>query len=103
MRISLEERGGRVHVAVRAAPRSGRTAVVGLQPDGAVKVALNAPPVDGAANEELVRFLARTVLGVAPSRLEVVRGATGRDKVVAVDGLTRSEIEEKLLAALPPG
>jgi hypothetical protein len=99
--MSVQQHGDRVHVAIRAAPKAGRSAIVGVQPDGAVKVAVNAPPVDGAANDELVRFLARKVLGVAPSRLEVVRGATGRDKVVAIDGLTRAEVEEKLRAALP--
>jgi uncharacterized protein len=100
MEIALREDEGRVLIPIRAMPRAGRTAVVGVQPDGALKVALAAPPVEGAANEELVRFLGRKVLGVAPSRLEVVRGETGRDKVLAVEGVTMEEVRARLTEAL---
>lgn len=80
---------------VRVQPRASRDAVVGLHGE-ALKVALTAPPVDGAANEALLRFLGRTVLGVAPSALEIVRGHTGRDKVVLVRGAEVAAVRAKL-------
>ena len=57
---------------------------------------LTAPPVEGAANRALCRLIARTV-GVAPSRVAVVRGERSRDKVVRVEGLS----ERALRASLP--
>lgn len=48
-------------------------------------VAVAAPPVDGRANERLCTFLAREVLGLAPSRVRVRTGASGRRKVVEID------------------
>lgn len=67
-------------------PRASRTGLAGRH-GGALKVRLAAPPVDGAANEALVRFLAE-LLGVPRSAVRLERGATGRSKLVAVDGLT---------------
>jgi uncharacterized protein YggU (UPF0235/DUF167 family) len=58
-------------------------------------VRLTAPPVDGAANKALLRFLARA-LGVAPSDLRVARGAKGRDKQVSVAGLETAVLRSRL-------
>lgn len=75
-------------------PRASRDEVAGLQ-DGAVKVRLTAPPVDGEANDALVRFLAKK-LGVPRSSLTIVRGQTGRRKAVRVAGLTAEEVRRRL-------
>ncbi len=61
----------------------------------AIRIRLTAPPVEGAANEALVRLLARR-LEVARSAVEVVSGLTGRDKLVAVDGITAEEAARRL-------
>ncbi len=79
-------------------PRAARTEVVGRHGD-AVKIRLHAAPVDGAANEELLRFLAGR-LGVARSALRLVAGESGRRKRVAVTGGPPDP--ERLLLA-PPG
>lgn len=100
MAVALTRSGDRVCVPVRAQPRGGRSAVVGVEESGALRVRVGAPPVDGEANAELLRFLARKVLGVAPSALELVRGATGRDKLVAVSGLSEEEVRARLDDAL---
>ncbi len=73
-------------IRVRVQPRAGSDAVVGPMPDGSLKVRIAAPPVDSAANEALVRFLAAR-LGVSRSAVVLVRGATSRSKVVAVRGV----------------
>jgi uncharacterized protein (TIGR00251 family) len=94
MTIHLEARGNGVRIAVRAQPRASRSEVVG-EHDGALKVRLAAPPVEGSANRELVRLLAH-VLGVARSRVAVVSGETARAKVVQVDGLTPDDVIRRL-------
>jgi len=79
-------------------PRAGRTEVVGLH-GAALKVRLAAPPVDGAANDQLVRFLAER-LGVPRRAVRLVAGAGARRKVVEVDGVVADEAMRVLLA--PP-
>lgn len=77
-------------------PRSKTTELAGRYGD-AVRIRLAAPPVDGAANAELVRFVAKR-LGVSRSAVTIVRGATGRRKTLAVNGVTADRVERLLLA-----
>ncbi|HXV91356.1 MAG TPA: DUF167 domain-containing protein [Gemmatimonadales bacterium] len=76
-------------------PRSPRTEVVGLHGD-AIKIRLAAPPVDGAANAELVRFLAER-LGVRRSDVAIVRGDTARRKTLRIRGMTAATARRALL------
>ncbi len=80
---------------VKVHPRARRSAVTGRLGE-AWKVDLGAPPVDGKANEELVRFLAE-VAGVARGRVRIVTGTTGLMKVVEVEGVEQGEMERLLL------
>jgi hypothetical protein len=92
--VADHERGATV--AVRVVPRARRTELVGRRGE-ALKVKLAAPPVDGAANAELVKFVARLV-GVHKRDVSILAGATSRDKVVLVEGVDawrlRSVLEE---------
>jgi uncharacterized protein (TIGR00251 family) len=83
-------------VALHIVPRARATAVAGSHGD-AVKIRVAAPPVDGAANAELVRFLAAR-LNVPAARVTIVGGAGARRKTVAVEGRGADEIERALLA-----
>lgn len=83
--IPIEPRDGCVRLPVRAQPRASRTELSG-EYGGALKVRIAAPPVDGAANDELIRFIAKTV-GVPRSSVRVVAGANGRNKTVEIDGV----------------
>ena len=65
-------------IVVHVQPRASRTEVVGLHGD-AIKIRIKAPPVDGGANRELLRFLAGR-LGVSPSAVQLLSGAAGRRK-----------------------
>jgi uncharacterized protein (TIGR00251 family) len=76
--LELTERDGWITFAVRVQPRASRTEIVGVH-NGALKVRVAAPPVDGAANEELVRGLAK-LLQIPAREIELVRGQTGRLK-----------------------
>ena len=75
-------------------PRARATEIVGPHGD-AIRIRLAAPPVDGAANAELVRFLAER-LGVPRGAIAIVRGATARRKTVSMEGVT-PEIAERVL------
>lgn len=92
------ERAGAA-LAVRVTPRASRNRIVEVLADGTVKVQLTAPPVEGEANAKLIAFLAE-VLGVAKSRIEIVAGTTGRNKLVAVTGLDASVLHERILARI---
>jgi uncharacterized protein len=80
-------------LTVRLQPRARRDEVVGER-NGALVIRVTAPPVDGRANAALCRLVAK-VAGVAPSRVEIVRGHTSRDKVVRVTGLDEQELRRK--------
>ncbi len=79
---------------VRMQPRASRSGIDGIHGD-ALKVRVQAPPVDGAANAALVTVLAEA-LGVREGAVQVVAGLASRIKVVEVLGVTRAEV----LAAL---
>lgn len=84
--IRVESHKGGVRFVVHVRPRASRTEIVGEHDQG-LKIRVAAPPVEGAANAELMSFLAK-VLGVARSSVRVVKGEHGRHKVVEVDGVT---------------
>lgn len=69
--------------SVRVVPRASRSEIVGLH-DGALKIRIAAPPVEGAANDELIRFLARK-LGVSRGAVQLVSGTSSRNKTVRID------------------
>jgi uncharacterized protein YggU (UPF0235/DUF167 family) len=69
-------------LAVRVTPNAGRNRVVAEA--GVIRIAVTAPPAEGAANAAATRLLARA-LGVAPSRLVLIRGAAARDKCFRLD------------------
>jgi uncharacterized protein (TIGR00251 family) len=81
-------------LVIHVQPRARRTEVAGRHGD-AIKVRLKAPPADGAANRELLRFLA-DALGVPRGAVRIRSGQSGRRKVVEVDGLTGPEAEARL-------
>lgn len=79
-----------MHISVHVQPRATRSEIVGLH-GTALKVRLQAPPVDGAANEALVTLLAER-LGVARRSVRVIAGTTSRSKTVEVDGTTEDAV-----------
>jgi len=83
-----------VLLRVRLTPRASREQVTMLD-DGSLTVRVSAPPVDGRANAALERAVAGA-LGIAPSRVALVRGARGRDKTLRVDGLDDGAVRRLL-------
>lgn len=82
-------------IVVHVVPRAKVTEVAGRHGD-AIRVRLAAPPVDGAANAELVRFLAER-LDVPRSAVSIVRGVAARRKTVSVEGVTTDAAVRVLL------
>jgi uncharacterized protein len=83
-------RDGRLVFRVQVAPRSSRSEVVG-EHNGALRVRLAAPPVDGAANEELIHVLAKT-FKVSRSAVSILSGHSSRLKQVSIDGVSESAL-----------
>lgn len=86
-------------LAIRVTPRSRRNEVSGILHDGTVKIRLTAPPVEGKANQALVSFLAK-ILGTSKSKIEIVAGTTGRDKLVSVLDMDADTVHERILEKL---
>lgn len=82
-------------IKIRVQPNASRSQVAGLFGDR-LKIRIAAPPVDGAANAELISFLKKT-LSVSTTSLTLIRGDTSRNKDVLCNGLTPEEVQKKLL------
>jgi uncharacterized protein YggU (UPF0235/DUF167 family) len=82
-----------VRLAVRLVPRGGADRIDGVV-DGALRVRVAAPPVDGAANEALLRVVA-DALGVPRSRVRLAAGASSRHKLIEVDGIDAAALRSR--------
>ena len=81
-------------LSVRIQPRASKNEIIRRE-GGGLKIRLTAPPVDGAANEALVRFLADT-LRVSKSQVEIVSGHTSRDKIIKIKNISQENVERLL-------
>jgi uncharacterized protein len=86
-----------VAMAVRVTPRASRNEVTAIQDDGTVRVRLESSPKGGDSNDALVSYLAE-VLGVPRSKIEIVAGETGRDKLISILDMDKDELQNRLMA-----
>jgi len=86
-------------LAVRVTPRASRNENVEVLDDGTIKVRLAAPPTDNEANEALINFLSE-ILGVPKTKLDIVAGEVGRDKLVSVVDMDVETAHQRILAHL---
>jgi uncharacterized protein (TIGR00251 family) len=96
--LTVTKQADGVSFGVHAKPKSSRSKLLGIK-DGRLVVALRAPPVDGAANAELLKLLAKQ-LGVRRAAVSLKAGQSGRRKVVQVSGLTAVALHARLDAIL---
>lgn len=96
--LELTATGDGVRLAVFAKPRASRSRVLGVR-EGALEVAVAAPPVDGAANAELVKTVARA-LGVTKRQVSLVGGETSKHKRLVIAGVGVDEVRARLAHAL---
>lgn len=83
-------------ISVRVTTRSPRAALAGILDDGTIKIKLNSPPIDGKANEELIRYLAG-VLQIPKTNIEIISGQSGKDKLIVLFGID-SDCVNQLIA-----
>jgi len=96
--IDFIENDVSVTFSVRVIPRSPKTEIVG-EYDGALKIKLKSPPVDGAANNELIRFLSK-LLEVPKANIEIVAGEATRSKRIRASGITSAQTNAILQAKI---
>ena len=89
-----EDKQGGVTLRLRVQPKASRNAVA-LSPEGAIRVALTAPPVEGAANKALTEFVAKS-LRVPKQAVTLVAGEKSRDKTIRISGLSETEVRSRL-------
>ncbi len=90
----LKDTGHGVSIAIKVMPRASRNEIAGVEGES-LKVRLTAPPVEGRANDALVRFLAEK-LDLPRTNIEIIRGDTARQKIVRVRGVSLAELGERL-------
>lgn len=93
VRYSQHDRG--LTFAVRVVPRASRSEITGSL-DGKLRVRIAAPPVEGAANRELVRVLAKS-FKLSQNAVEIVSGASSKNKVVRIQGADPAKLEQLIL------
>ncbi|MBI3328778.1 MAG: DUF167 domain-containing protein [Nitrospinae bacterium] len=96
--LELRQSGPDVLLPVFVQPRASRNALAGIH-GGALKLQVTAPPVDGAANDACLRFLA-DVLGLHRSHLSIVKGMQARRKLIRISQTSAAELQERLKGLL---
>lgn len=86
---------GANRLAVKVTPNAGRNAISGVK-DGILQIKIAAPPDKGRANKELIDFLSDR-LGVRKSAVTIIKGETGRNKVIDIEGMDRQQALKRLL------
>lgn len=90
--VDYSYQNSKLTFAVQVVPRASRSEIVG-EHQGNLKIRIAAPPVDGAANDELIKVLAKA-FGVARGAVEIVRGHTGKLKTVSISGAAETRLGE---------
>ena len=92
--MRIVEKNDTIEFDVRVVPRASKSEVVG-EHDGALKLRIAAPPVDGAANSEVIKLLAKC-FSVSKTNVEIVSGQTSKSKRVRITGLSLSDLNEAI-------
>lgn len=86
-------------ISVRVSTRSPRTEFTGIMDDGTIKVKLTSPPIDGKANEELVKFLAG-IMKIPKTNVEIISGHTSKNKLVVLFGVDSDRVNQLIVKEL---
>ena len=84
-----------IALAIRVVPRARKNEIAGLMTDGTLKIRLKAPPVEGKANQALIRYLSK-ILKVPQKNIEIVAGETRRNKIVTILDLDQHTVQERI-------
>jgi uncharacterized protein len=89
--VNIKETEDGVILQVHVVPRSAKSEIAGVQGD-ALKLRITAPPVEGQANAECVRFLS-DILGIKKKQVRILSGHKSKKKTVAIEGIRKKDIE----------
>jgi uncharacterized protein (TIGR00251 family) len=89
--ITIKNSSDGIIFTLRVVPRSSRCEITGIQND-ALKLKITAPPVEGKANEECIRFLSDK-LGIKKNRITIKAGHKSKNKIIAISGITKEDLE----------
>jgi hypothetical protein len=92
--VLLRESKNGLSFDIQVIPHASRAGIVGAQ-EGALKIKVTAPPVEGAANEACIKLLAKE-LGLKKSQIEIFSGAKSRKKTVMIKDISKAELETKI-------
>lgn len=98
MTVRVQVVGGRVRLAVHVQPRASRREIAGVHGD-ALKIRLTSPPVEGAANDELIELLADT-FAVSRRAIRIVAGEHSRSKIVEIEGITEQAVDAAVMRSV---
>jgi len=84
-------------LTIRVTPRARKTGFGGVLEDGTLRVRVNAPPLEGRANQALIKFISN-VLEVNRSRVEIVAGEKGLDKILSIIDMNAEEVQARIQA-----
>jgi uncharacterized protein (TIGR00251 family) len=98
MAVRVNVVDGRVRLSVHVQPRASRREIAGIHGD-ALKVRLTSPPVEGAANDELIELLANT-FAVSRRAIKILAGGNSRSKIVEIEGITEQAVDAVVMRSV---
>ena len=81
-------------IKIKLIPRASRNEIVGIMDDGTIKIKITAPPVEGQANQAVIKYLA-DILKISAINIEIISGKTSHNKLISIIGI-KQEIVSKL-------
>lgn len=96
MALNIKKHKEGIQFSAAIQPRASKNEISG-EMNGALKIRLTSPPVDGAANKACVKFLAKR-LGISPGRVDIVSGLSGKNKIIRIEGMDEAAFLRKVLA-----
>ena len=93
--VKLHDGQRGIALAIRVVPRARKNEIAELMTDGTIKIRLKAPPVEGKANRELIRYLSK-ILKVPQKKIEIVAGETKRNKIVTILDMDQNTVQERI-------
>jgi uncharacterized protein (TIGR00251 family) len=98
-KFRLHDGKGGAALNIRVTPRARKTEIGELMADGTLRIRIQEPPVEGKANKALIAFLAK-LFGVSKSRVQIVAGVHGLDKIVSILDLPAKDVQARIEQAL---
>lgn len=95
MSLNIKQCKEGIQFSAAIQPRASKNEISGVL-NGALKLRLTSPPVEGAANRACIKFLAKS-LGISSSRVDIVSGLTSKNKIIRIEGMNEAAFLKKVL------